>query len=85
MSKWQKRAQSRTIPMINILLNGESRQLEHHCNIDALLNMLELDNKRLAVEINRQIIPRSLYSSTELNDGDVIEIVQAIGGGCGRG
>lgn len=66
---------------MNILLNGESRPLDSGTHLAQLLQELELEGKRLAVEINREIIPRSQYANTELKNGDTIEIVHAIGGG----
>jgi thiamine biosynthesis protein ThiS len=67
--------------MITIVLNGENKQLEEDTNIDALLKALNFKNKRLAVEINQEIIPHSNYSSYRLKELDKVEIVQAIGGG----
>jgi len=67
--------------MITITLNGEELQIEQNTNIDQLLLRLNLDNKRLAVEVNQEIVPRSEFSTHMLNDGYKVEIVQAIGGG----
>jgi len=64
-----------------IILNGENKQIDKETNIEQLLLSLDLSNKRLAVEINQQIIPRSNFSSHRLNELDKVEIVQAIGGG----
>jgi len=72
---------SETTQMISIVLNGEDKQIDKHSNIEQLLKNLNLDNKRLAVEINHEIIPRSSFSSHTLNESDRVEIVQAIGGG----
>ena len=68
--------------MITILLNGETTEVEADCNIEQLLQKLNIENKRLAVEINQEIIPRSEFASQTFNDMDKVEIVQAIGGGC---
>jgi sulfur carrier protein len=65
---------------MQINLNGESLVLDNSMNIVQLLSELELTG-RLAVEVNRQIIPRSLFSTYEIESGDNIEIVEAIGGG----
>ncbi|VAW53466.1 Sulfur carrier protein ThiS [hydrothermal vent metagenome] len=69
------------IQMITIILNGSDMQLNSSSNITQLLQKLDLSNKRLAVEINQQIIPRSDFSSFTLSEQDKVEIVQAIGGG----
>jgi sulfur carrier protein len=67
--------------MITIVLNGNDRQLDDSSNIAQLLDKLDLGGKRLAVEVNQQIIPRSDFSSFTLKEQDNVEIVQAIGGG----
>lgn len=66
---------------MNIVLNGENRQIDSNCSLSQLLKSLHMENKRLAVEINQQIIPRSDFDNYILNDLDKVEIVQAIGGG----
>ena len=70
--------------MTTIILNGENKQIDNDTNIEQLLQGRELTNKRLAVEINQQIIPRSNFISHRLNELDKVEIVQAIGGGSGN-
>ncbi len=67
--------------MITIILNGSNKQLDNKTSITQLLENLGLSEKRLAVEVNQQIIPRSGFASFTLNEQDKIEIVQAIGGG----
>lgn len=66
---------------MHILLNGEHYELQSQCNVAQLVKTLEADPRTLAVERNAEIIPKSLYEATELNDGDQIEIVGFIGGG----
>ena len=66
---------------MNIIVNGESQSLEADANLEQLLEMLGLSGKRVAVEVNRDIVPRSDYNSFKLSDNDTIEIVNAIGGG----
>lgn len=68
--------------MISILLNGEHTQIDKSTTIIQLLHGLNLAEKRLAVEINQEIIPRSEFETYRLNAEDKVEIVQAIGGGC---
>lgn len=65
---------------MEILLNGDPLTIEQSCTIQYLVTSLELNGK-FAIEINKNIIPRSQYPSTRLHAGDNIEIVQAIGGG----
>ena len=66
---------------MNISINGEQRTLEEGLNLQQLITILALENKRLAIEINQEIIPRSEHASYTLKQDDVVEIVQAIGGG----
>ena len=67
--------------MIQFSVNGQPRQLEPGANIQRLLDELELAGKRVAVEKNGEIIPRSRFADTQLADGDTLEIVVAVGGG----
>lgn len=66
---------------MNITVNGESRSLDPEAGLGQLLEMLGLNGKRIAVEVNRDIVPRSDYEHFKLSDNDTIEIVNAIGGG----
>lgn len=66
---------------IAIRVNGETVETVNGCRVDGLLRQLALADRKVAVEINREIVPRSDYASRILQDGDQLEIVQAIGGG----
>jgi sulfur carrier protein len=66
---------------MHILLNGENHELEDSLSISALLEQTGLSGKRIAVEVNESIVPRSLHGDTFVNEGDKIEIIHAIGGG----
>ena len=66
---------------MNIVLNGQSHPIDNGTMLSALLQQLGLADKRLAVEINAEIVPRSAHDTTPLNEGDRVEIVHAIGGG----
>jgi len=65
---------------MKVLLNGSSYSVKNNCSVDSLIKNLDLNGK-YAIEINQNIIPRSQYSNKRINNGDKIEIVQAIGGG----
>ena len=67
--------------LMNIILNGQNKKIDDNTNIEKLLIILELDNKRLAVEVNQTIIPRAEFDTFTLSELDKVEIVQAIGGG----
>ncbi|MDE6671785.1 MAG: sulfur carrier protein ThiS [Ruminococcus sp.] len=62
-----------------ITVNGE--KLEFSGNISGLLEILEYNGKRVAVELNENIVPKTEYDSTILSDGDKLEIVRFVGGG----
>lgn len=66
---------------MQVTVNGLSKNISDNININMLLQDLDLTGKRLAVEINQEIIPRSLFDSTMIKPDDKIEIVHAIGGG----
>jgi sulfur carrier protein len=67
--------------MINIVLNGEPMQVSEGLSVGALLASTDRAERRVAVEVNREIVPRSQHASRVLHDGDRVEIVQAMGGG----
>ncbi|MCD9114005.1 MULTISPECIES: sulfur carrier protein ThiS [Pseudomonas] len=66
---------------MRIQLNGEPLDLPDGETVAALLTRLELAGRRVAVELNLDIVPRSQHAETTLNDGDSVEVVHAIGGG----
>ncbi|MFW9605597.1 MAG: sulfur carrier protein ThiS [Pseudomonas sp.] len=66
---------------MHIQLNGEALDLPDGQTIADLLERLELTGKRVAVELNLDIVPRSQHASTYLREGDSLEVVHAIGGG----
>ena len=66
---------------MRIQLNGESLDLPDGETVAALLARLELTGRRVAVELNLDIVPRSQHAETVLKEGDQVEVVHAIGGG----
>jgi len=66
---------------MRIQLNGEPYELPDGESVAALLSRLDLTGRRVAVELNLDIVPRSQHDSTALNEGDQVEVVHAIGGG----
>ena len=67
--------------MMKVLLNGEPREVAEGLSLRALLDASPYAQRRIAVEINREIVPKSLHAERVLCEGDRIEIVQAMGGG----
>ena len=66
---------------MNLTINGEPRTFDGVADVAALVALLGLDGRKVAVERNLEIVPRSAYGRTALAEGDRIEIVHFIGGG----
>lgn len=66
---------------MKIFVNGEEREVSNALTAQQLVETLDLGGKRVAMEINREIVPRSTYPEHVLQEGDHVEIVRAIGGG----
>jgi thiamine biosynthesis protein ThiS len=66
---------------IGLSINGEARRVPAGLDVAGLLAHLEVRASRVAVERNRQIVPKATYESVKLTDGDEIEIVSFVGGG----
>jgi sulfur carrier protein len=67
--------------VIALTINGQSRSFSDPLNVARLIEELELRGKRLALERNGEIVPRSQFDQIALADGDALEIVVAVGGG----
>lgn len=67
--------------MIDITVNGKATQVEPGLTLESLLARLELPGGRVAVERNRQVVPRQRHASEPVEPGDRIEIVTLVGGG----
>jgi thiamine biosynthesis protein ThiS len=66
---------------LTILLNGERRALASPMTVAELLAHLDIDARRVAVELNLVVLKRSTFADTTVNDGDEVEIVNFVGGG----
>ena len=66
---------------MKIMVNGQERALAAPVTVAALLDELGMAGKRVAVEVNQEIVPRSRHLQFQLNDSDRVEVVFAIGGG----
>lgn len=66
---------------VKIVLNGQAQQLPAPVTVAQLLATLQMPQRGVAVEINQQIVPRSLHEQHLLRDGDQLEIVSLVGGG----
>jgi sulfur carrier protein len=77
MAKWSPDEAA----MIEIQLNGEARRFDSPLTVAGLLEQTGFGQRRVAVEVNREIVPRSQHAGHALADGDRVEIVHALGGG----
>jgi sulfur carrier protein len=66
---------------VHVIVNGEPQQVSDRLTVAALVSQLGLHQRRIAVEINREIIAREAYGTRLVSDGDQIEIVHFVGGG----
>ncbi|MDR2871981.1 MAG: sulfur carrier protein ThiS [Xanthomonadaceae bacterium] len=66
---------------MNIVLNGEQREIGDDCTIAELLNLQGLTQRRVAIEVDGEIVPRGMHAQRQLRQGERVEIVQALGGG----
>ncbi len=69
---------------MNLTINGESRVVSLAESLGALIEQLGMKSDRVAIELNREIVPREQWAVTPLQDGDRLEIVHFVGGGSGR-
>src|SRR5438552_896714 len=67
--------------MLEVTINGEARTLAAPVTLAALLEGLGHDRRRIAVEVNRQVVPQPRHASQLLANGDAVEIVTLVGGG----
>ena len=66
---------------MRLTVNGEERSFEGVAHVAGLLEKLGLDARKVAVELNLAIVPRSTYGAAPVREGDRLEIVQFVGGG----
>lgn len=67
---------------MRIQLNGEERHVEAAVTLEGLVEVLGMKADRIAVELNHEIVPRSRWAQTPVRDGDRLEVVHFVGGGC---
>lgn len=66
---------------VRVTVNGEAMELEAGASVADLLERLRVGSPRVAVERNRDIVPRAQYGATVLAEGDALEVVELVGGG----
>jgi thiamine biosynthesis protein ThiS len=73
--------QARNDNIMKLRLNGEIKQIENSITVSGLLESLQIEPARVAVEVNLKIIKKADYLNHQLNEGDSVEIVSFVGGG----
>ncbi len=66
---------------MNILLNGEKKDIPDRTTVLGLLQLLKIEHQRVAVERNEEIVRKAAYAETVLHEGDALEVVSFMGGG----
>jgi sulfur carrier protein len=66
---------------MNVVVNGENKEVVNSTNLFELLKTLDLPTERVAVELNKEVIRRKHWETTDVKDADKIEIVHFVGGG----
>jgi sulfur carrier protein len=66
---------------MDVVVNGVARELAEGASVRELLEQLEIGGARIAVAVNRRVVPRSAFETHELAAGDRVEILEAVGGG----
>ena len=68
-------------PLVNLLVNGDLRSVSSDCTVAELIDALGLQSRRVAIAVNRDVVPRSAFSTHQLAADDRVEILEAVGGG----
>ena len=69
------------VSRIAVQVNGDSLALPGGCSVAALVRQLGLEGRKVAVAVNREVVPRSHFEECRLAEGDRVEILEAVGGG----
>jgi thiamine biosynthesis protein ThiS len=67
--------------LVNLLVNGDPRSVPSDCTVAALIDALGLQTRRVAIAVNRNVVPRSAFATHQLAADDRVEILEAVGGG----
>ena len=69
---------------MDIMLNGERRTVPDGITLFGLLELLNIQHQRVAIELNREIVKKDRYGATSINEGDSLEVVSFMAGGCAQ-
>ena len=78
---WSRAVRTEDGNAVTIQLNGERFEIDEPLTVDALLARLEIDGRRVAVELNEFVVRKAAYADTVVRDGDAVEVVNFVGGG----
>jgi thiamine biosynthesis protein ThiS len=67
--------------LVTLLVNGEPRSVSSNCTVAELIDALGLQTRRIAIAVNRDVVPRSAFATHQLAADDRVEILEAVGGG----
>ena len=67
--------------LVNLRVNGEPQIVATGCTVEGLIGLLGFGQRRVAIAVNRDVIPRSAFATHRLGPGDRVEILEAVGGG----
>jgi thiamine biosynthesis protein ThiS len=67
--------------VISVVINGEPREVPQEIDLDRLLELFSLPRQRVAIELNNTVVRRAAWPTTQLADGDKVEVVHFVGGG----
>ena len=68
-------------PLVNLVVNGDARSVPSDCTLAELIDALGLATRRVAIAVNRDVVPRSAFATHQLAANDRVEILEAVGGG----
>jgi sulfur carrier protein len=68
-------------PLVHLLVNGDPRAVPSNCTVADLIDALGIQARRIAIAVNRDVIPRSAFATHQLAPDDRVEILEAVGGG----
>ena len=66
---------------VDLLVNGAPRTVHCDCTVEGLIGELGFERRRVAIAVNRDVVPRSAFATHRLGPGDRVEILEAVGGG----
>lgn len=66
---------------MNIIINGETKEISKQVNLSELLKLLALPSERIAIELNKEVVRKKDWENIQVGDGDRLEVIHFVGGG----